>query len=84
MPGSDHLAQCVMKEICDFIAELIVEAAINPAFARQADETVEGLKKVLMEWMKQQAMDQAKGWVKGKAKGAVTASCEQSMGIGGT
>ena len=84
VPGSDHLAQCVMKQICDFIAELIVEAAINPAFARQADETVQGLKKVLVEWMKQQAADRASGWVKGKAKGAVTASCDQSMGIGGT
>lgn len=84
VPGSDHLAQCVVKQICDFIAELIVEAAVNPAFARQADETVEGLKKVLMEWMKQQAMDAARDTVKGKIKGAVTASCEESMGVGGT
>ena len=80
VPGSDHLAQCVVTQICDFIAELIVEAAVNPAFAKQAGEAVEGLKKVLMEWAKEQAVDK----VKGKIKGAVAASCMERMGGGGT
>jgi hypothetical protein len=78
VPGTDTLAECVMKQICDFITELIVEAAITPAFAKQAGETVEGLKKVLMEWMKEQAVDYAKG----KIKGAAAAACEEGMGGG--
>ncbi len=77
-PGTDTLAQCVVTQICDFIAELIAEAAVTPAFAKQAGETVVGLKKVLFEWMKEQAVDKAKGMV----KGAVAASCEERMGGG--
>ncbi len=37
-----------------------------------------GLKKLLMEWTKELAADQAKG----KIEGAVAASCEERMGGG--
>jgi hypothetical protein len=76
VPGTDTLAQCVVSQICDFIAELIVEAAINPAFAKQAGEAVEGLQKVLMEWLREQAVDQVRGTI----QGAVAASCQEGMG----
>jgi hypothetical protein len=78
VPGTDTLAQCVMTQICDFIADLIAEAAVNPAFATQAGDTVRGLKDLLMRW----AVEQAVNKVKGTAKGAVAASCEQRMGGG--
>ncbi len=78
IPDSDTLAQCVVTQICDFIADLVAEAVVTPAFAKQAGETVEGLKKVLMGWAKEQAADKAKG----KVKGAVAASCEERMGGG--
>jgi transglutaminase-like putative cysteine protease len=78
VPDSDSLAQCVMTQICDFIADLIAEAAINPAFAQQAGDTVRGLKDLLMRW----AVEQAVNKVKGTAKGAIAASCEQRMGGG--
>jgi hypothetical protein len=78
VPDSNTLAQCVVTQICDFIADLVAEAAVNPAFAKQAGETVEGLKKLLMQWAKEQAADYAKG----KVKGAVAASCEERMGGG--
>jgi len=79
MPEMDKLAACVITQACDAIAELIVEASVTPAFAREADAAVEGLKQVIIRWVEEQAVEQ----LKGEVQGGVAAACEARMGAGG-
>jgi hypothetical protein len=79
MPGVDALAACVITQACDLIAELIIEASVTPAFAREADAAVEGLKQVIIRWVEEQAVEK----VKGELQGGVAAACNARMGVGG-
>jgi hypothetical protein len=76
VPDSTTLAQCVIKQICKTITELMINAAANPAFARQADEAVKGLEEVLYRWAQELLIDEAKSQAQGKA----AAACEAGPG----
>jgi hypothetical protein len=79
MPEPDKLAECVIKQACDTIADLLAEAAIAPAFAKEADAAIKPLQKIIVEWMGERAAKFAQDQVKNK----VAKACEQRMGAGG-
>ena len=78
MPGMDKLAGCVISQVCDMIAELLIEASVTPAFAKEAEATIKPLQKIILEWVGEQALEKAKGTL----QGAVAKACEASMGGG--
>ena len=79
MPDPSKLAQCVISQACDTIADLLVEASITPAFAREAEEAIKPLQRLIAEWIGDQMVDYAKG----KIQKNVAAACEQRLGGGG-
>jgi hypothetical protein len=79
MPDASKLAQCVISQACDTIAELLTEAAITPAFAKEAEEAIKPLQRLIAEWTAEQAIEKAKGQIQ---KG-VAAACEKRLGGGG-
>jgi hypothetical protein len=79
MSDASKLAQCVISQACDTIADLLVEAAITPAFAREAEEAIKPLQRLIAEWLGDQVVDYAKG----KIQNNVSTACEQRLGGGG-
>lgn len=74
-PDTDQLAECVIKQTCDAIADIITEAAVSPAFAREAEAQLHSLRELIEEWVEEQIAEGASKWSVGKA-------CEQRAGVG--
>jgi hypothetical protein len=74
MPDSDKLATCVIKQACDTIKEIIAEAAVSPAFAKEAEAEIRPIKEIIMEWAMEQAATKSAEWAAGKA-------CEEAAGV---
>lgn len=79
MPEPDKLAECVIAQACDTIADLLAEAAFAPAFAQEADAAIKPLQKIITEWIGERAAKYAQDQVKSE----VAKACEQRMGQGG-
>jgi hypothetical protein len=70
-PDSDQLAECIISATCDAIAEIVVQVALEPAFAKEGEEAVKELKEIIIEWAIEAGNKKAAGY--GIAKG-----CEQA------
>jgi hypothetical protein len=68
-PSTAKLAECIIKTACGTIADLLAEAIMTPAFAKEADEFVKPLQKIIFEWAAETAMNDA-------AKRGFNAACE--------
>jgi hypothetical protein len=75
MPDTDALADCVIAQTCDTIAEILAEAAIAPAFAKEGEALVRPLQEIITEWIGEQAAKKAQGLV----KDAAAKACEERM-----
>lgn len=69
------LADCVIAQACDTIADILAEAAVAPAFAKESEKLVQPLQKIITEWIGEQALKKAQGLIKDSAAKA----CEERM-----
>jgi hypothetical protein len=73
MPVMDQLAECVIKQTCDAIADILTEAAVTPAFEHEAEALVKPLRKIILEWAAEKAATEA-------SKKGFGAACEAAGG----